>query len=305
MASVNKLRNERSNPAVALRNYLISELKNEKIFVYLENQDDPAFYIHHLRTLIPINISKISIHRCRNKIEVLKCFDRFSRNNSITDRTLFCVDRDHDKYINIQAERGIYTTDFYSIESEVACNDVLRMLWTCYFQNVPNRIKLETYVTRWENFLGQFVSKFAIEIFSWIILMRRDNIMFDLRKFSVKKYLTVLKDGSMSVKRFNTKKVIQSINKSFYSTINRERVKTIMREISSENPLSYIRGKQVLEVFAFYLINLITNLKNKYKRPAFRSDLEIGISNAFSVLAALTTPPESFKEYLRFKSLIA
>jgi hypothetical protein len=101
--------------------------RGDRVFVFHEGRDDPAFYRAHLRAVVPDRF-EIRFVRAGNKAAVLFRLTEFLARFSPNPRAIFLVDKDHDDVTATARPTydWLYTTSLYSIENFLCTPDVVR-----------------------------------------------------------------------------------------------------------------------------------------------------------------------------------
>ena len=264
---------------------------SDRIHIFHEGKTDPAFY----RPLIKrfSNSDRLDFICLKNKRSVLYKLNIFRKKfSNPVNNVIFIVDKDHDDYLgkSLPEDFNLYSTDYYSCENYICCQDSLLVYFSDHAKVNIYTIRtalIETYEENFENF-RQSISL----IMSWLICNRKID---DYNVKSLDKKL----NGYICNRTFDLvytiQETIDKLNENLKDDHLAEKIDTIedFRIVLLNEPEchKWIRGKQANWFIVKFINNLIVDSK-KVKKVQLSED------NSFQMFGGSIQTPAGLKSFL-------
>lgn len=124
------LRIERTR-AHAVFHTVIMELSNYSslsTLLFFEGDDDPSFYLPHIRA--QNNSREYISFICNGRGEVIKTLELIDNDGRAYSHSLFFIDKDHNDLVGLNKSNvRLFQTTFYSIENYLVSTDIINSYW--------------------------------------------------------------------------------------------------------------------------------------------------------------------------------
>ena len=273
------LAEEARSADAAIHQFMENSYRFSDIHVFVEGDDDGAYYLEQIRAQLGLTAHH---YICGGKAEVIRAWNELKGNLSF-ERVLFTVDRDHQ---DVLGEHGapppIYTTDFYSFESEyVDVNFVSAFLTTKL--NLPQSNSLHSSVLAGFGSSDLSFCRAIRPLMGLILAIRENSGRLNLNNLSMEKLFKVDGSGNFGRNRSFTRDAIKSIVIDNGGTTLADALRWT-RKISPSARLNWIRGKYYLwSVFAFlrYVSQAICAARKKVGKKKGKMPPSVGNYEAF------------------------
>ena len=296
MSLLDDHRAERTSAASAFHDFLIEHPKAPAIHAFYEGDADPAFYNPHIRRFAGDRFA-LRPYRCGRKREVYRAREKVARSGYTHGVALFFVDRDLSDLVgDVYPEcADVFVTDYYSIESYLVSQTVLRMVWDDNFHFKDVSFDVEGVLAR----CGEQLSRFHVSVLPiavWAIALRRGRQRPNVQNIEAR-LLWRIDDNLALVSLYSSDAIAAAEKMAGAETPHgcEEEMESVATELSELDPKQYVPGKMEL----WFLTQFIHRMQEGFQRLAakeggsLRVTLQIGEHNAVEVLASRIDTPAS------------
>ncbi len=291
---------------VAYHEFLLCYRTREQIvYGFVEGKGDPSFY----RGLIESNLPEgwdVKLIISGNKNKVLRAFDEMDWLRFPKKRICFFVDRDLSDFIEgeSRSSENLYITDNYSIENEAANFGTMKRILEEVLGVIDlSPAEMDSIKDLFECNLKLFGEAMS-PVMAQILLWRRAGANISLNNINPKD-LFIFEDGHIRLMpefcSMDSRVRYAAVKVDAQRAANEDLAVAEAEFRKKEGLKKYIRGKYVLWFVihcAKAIHKAIPNLCRKYQvAPKIR--IELGIGNAFVVVALFVRCPASLKSFIK------
>lgn len=311
MDYLKQLENEMGDGNVAFHEYIMNFPREpmDTHFLFFEGNEDPSFYMIHIRP--HLREREIKFFICNGRAEVLKAYEMVQRDGRGTKRSLFFVDKDHNDIMgnnDTYELKNIYQTSTYSIENYLVLESVFRAYWTQRLHLSEYDPRLTEYISRFKSILNTFRKRCLI-LTGLILCGRgingRKPVSLNLNNVKLDKIFRLDWHGNKChFQKGAGQHFLQSTNIAQAEDISAKSLKKIITKyLYGKEPSTYLRGKYELWLLWKILRQFSQELSCKkhaqltgFQRATPTLDLPLGA--CVESLSALTCCPESLNTFL-------
>lgn len=275
--------------------------KNAKIiYLIVEGKDDITYYKHCFENFIPEDWEIIAIPAsCDNsssgcKKKLIKFYNKLDWRKFKKEQIVILTDRDLSDIINenIPKSKNIYVTDGYSIENSIVNDKTFYRTLTelCCFDEFDETSKIKLL-----HLFNMQLNKFCndmINVMSWIIHWQKNNFNPKLQNIKVKNLFRITSNTVEFIPVNINEFVHKQCNLPYDNSISIEETKNLI----SQNPNKYTRGKYLFDFFKYYCETIIEDY-NKISNIRF-SRTGRAVKLDFLDIAHVSKCPKSLKEFI-------
>lgn len=297
------LRKARDTAASAFHLFLLDYSKCQgQVYAFFEGRDDTSFYINFLRELsIPSEVPRI--YRCGSKDGVYETHRKVTQRARQGIVALFFVDKDLADVLEQDYPKAdnIYVTDYYSVESYVVTETMLRRVWEDFFYFRDARIDFEVVAQKFREEIDKFYNIMR-PIMAWIVLVCKNGLSPNLANIDLAKVCFIDEDCTVfMVNDFELAKRLET----WCGVTTPEDYEAVLQSVTSQllelEPKAYVRGKYELWFFIKFIDKLARLLNEDVlgKDERLKTRTSIGRSNAMEILGPRAEIPPSLESFLR------
>lgn len=287
--------------------FLSSQKKyKKKLYGFVEGKTDPAFYFHHIYSLIPDDSWEISLIEAGspgNKENVLNLFNLIDWNRYSPKQTVFFVDRDFNDFFNDPRlnQKNVYITDNYSIENDIVNPFTLKRIVRELYN--LNLVEYEFDILK-ESFLdGIKIISSVVQIIScYYILLKLDNKKPSFDNINFKELCQISNCQVKTKSETDIHQYVQTKWSSNYSSEEYQFIESLFSLINKNGRC--IRGKFLMWYFIGFLNSLTScchELFPRIENPM--GSRPLAESTAIIDLAPRSSLPYSLKEFIEYTYL--
>lgn len=308
------LREERTKAHSIFHSVILGlpDFEESTVFAFFEGEDDPSFYLPHLRARCGGRECKSYI--CYGREEVLKVLTLIKADGRATQRSVFFIDKDHNDLVGtIVIHHQLFQTEFYSIENYLVDVELLSTYWAEMLHLDSTDIRISEYIAQFEQAYIQFTKR--MRILMAIVLLGRglgkhsprklnlNNVNFD-HIFDIDFEKRIFRFKSGAGKHFAI--ATNAIEYQPPSAIIKQRteIKSIIENhLQSRDCKEFIRGKYELWFFVKFLQKITAKLSSKAEAKLTgqkRATPRVSITHevAIEMLAPRLRCPDSLAVFL-------
>jgi hypothetical protein len=291
---------------------MLPKTNDEDIFLFFEGDEDPAFYMPHVRA----QVGEFIPHQfmCYGRAEVVKVYDLIRNDGRALTKSFFFIDKDHNDIVgvgvNLIEKPEIFQTTWYSIENYLVHIDVVNAYWTeiLHLETTDERKNemLRAFTILHEQFLRKMTLIMAIVLLgrgilgSQAVKLNLNNITMDLI-FKINYETLECKYKKAASESLSKATNTPSISGKNYFPL----LKKICRDfLETRKSKEVVRGKYELDFFVRFLSYFTTKLASKSKSAQANVKratpaLQISQHNAVEILSPRISCPPDLLQYLR------
>jgi Protein of unknown function (DUF4435) len=310
MDYVETLREERGKAHSIFHSLLLvlNKTAQSTVFLFFEGEDDPSFYLSHIRAHAFAN--EYSSHICFGRDEVFKVRELIERDERLVGRSWFFVDKDHSDIMSSSiTPNDVFQTTVYSIENYVVCEQVFFAYWTEVLHLDSSDPRRDVY---WEAFAATYpqFERRARTLMALVLLGRGVNAhpprKLNLNNANLDLVFNInFESTSCRYRPGAAKQFVLSTNVSDCPThVRRIDLKSILQiHVKHRTTKAILRGKYELW---FFIKFLQWTMKILSDRALPRADgqrratpkTSVSQKNAMELLATRCSCPDELRKYL-------
>lgn len=290
----------------------LEDIDHSIVLAFFEGDDDPSFYLPHLRARC--GNSQCKTYICNGREEVLGVLRLLEADGRAISRSLFFIDKDHNDFLaSVECHRQLFQTEFYSIENYLVSLELFSIYWV-------EILHLDATDGREKNYLDQFHKAYArfakrMQTLMAIVLLGRGIDGYPPRKLNLKNVnldLIFEIDFENAICRYKlgagrhfavASNSIEYIEPGAFFN-RRKKIKAIIDTyFKGKNTKEFIRGKYELWFFVKFIQRISAKLSSReearltgFKRATPK--IKISYDTAVEVLAPRVPCPDRLLTFL-------
>ncbi len=299
MSFLDQLRAMRSAPQAAWLEFIGRyRVACFDLYLFFEGKDDFSFYQPYLRQVWQ-DRGVLHGFNCDGKQAVIQIIPKVKSKLDYEWRGLFFVDKDVDDFCGHtrHADKFLYETEYYSIESFITCEKALGIIWT-------DLLSLSVTDTRWKEVLTAYASSsqsFYLamkDVMAWIIHLRRSGHRVVLNNVNMSKVIALDADCKSTLVA-GWADHIHAASSIAGVTFDPAAHTTLVAQLTACDPKTYIRGKFELWFFVAFLMKMLEGVSSRISGlPRAVCSVQISATTAVDVLAPRLQPPDSLRQFV-------
>ena len=236
------------------------------LYLFFEGNDDFSFYQPYLRQVWQ-DRGVLHGFNCDGKQAVIQIIPKVKSKLDYEWRGLFFVDKDVDDFCGHtrHADKFLYETEYYSIESFITCEKALGIIWT-------DLLSLSVTDTRWKEVLTAYASSsqsFYLamkDVMAWIIHLRgvRTPSCSEQHEHEQGNWLSMLTAKAPSSAGWADH--IHAASSIAGVTFDPAAHSTIVAQLTACDPKTYIRGKFEMWFFVAFVMKMLEGVSSRMCR---------------------------------------
>lgn len=262
------------------------------VHAFFEGDEDRLFYMAEIRRVF--ESFEVVPYSCGGKANVVKVRAQLMKDGYDLSGVIFFVDRDFDDYLGCQVQLDIYTyiTDSYSIENQLACSHVVKVIITD-FTGLTNGDAADA-ISCWEAEYMQFARAMK-PLMALSIAARSVGVRPNYNNANLAKIIAF--DRGRWRRKPGGSGVYMRQTIATPCEADRASLKNWLDLISGDDPSKCLRGK-----FAFWFLQAFMKRwvrKVDWRLKKQKQPTALISSNLFAFVGGRCRPPESLVAFLK------
>ncbi|WPY97639.1 DUF4435 domain-containing protein [Christiangramia sp. OXR-203] len=284
-----------------LQEYKLSE---KSLHLFIEGNDDPAFYTNYISNLAGNNF-QIYFYNSKNKSGVYSNYNQISWKSYNKNRVLFFVDKDYSDILKLRypIDQNIFVTKYYSIENYLVNDQIVRRILTDLVHITDPSI-INNIIKKFHQEHKSFC-EYMVLLSAWIIYHRKNGTNINLGNISLSHIFQF--NAKLEIVKLNSpqgKKLLDYLDEKTGNPDSSGSWKSVRKIYSSLLKINedkiHLRGKFEIWFLVAFINALIDNLNSSRKKgePKAKMNVSLSSSNAVALLATRLSIPPDLKSFI-------